>query len=86
MGYGRWQNLIFQIYSTQIAPPFSKWGHSYYHKTRKKEYTTYIGIKDNLCWRKDVYRFLRCYYANVTPANKKKYDRIMDKLKVVCEF
>lgn len=58
----------------------------YSHKTRKKEYTTYVGTKDNLCWRKDVYRFLRCYYANVTPANKKKYDRIMDKLKVVCEF
>ena len=56
--------------------------YGYSHKARKKDHTTYIGTKDNLCWRKDIYRFLRCYYANVLPVNRKKYDRILDKLKV----
>ena len=56
--------------------------YTYSDKVSKKNYTTYIGTKDNLCWRKDVYHYLRCYYANVPPASKKEYDRILDKLKV----
>ena len=82
--YFRDGGYVILFSGTMMQFDIDQYGYS--HKAHKKNYTTYIGTKNKLCWRKDVYRFLRCYYANVPPANKNKYDRILNKLKVVREF
>ena len=49
-------------------------------KKRKKIIAT--GVKDGKWWRKDEYRDVRIYYANVTVDNQKKYNKILDNIKI----
>lgn len=49
-------------------------------KKRKKIIAT--GVKDGKWWRKDKYRDVRIYYANVTADNQKKYNKILNNIKI----
>ena len=41
-----------------------------------------IGIENNKFWRKDVLSGIRIYYDNVSSKNKKKYDKVLDEIKI----
>ena len=60
--------------------PMDKYEPIEIHKKRKKIIAT--GVKDGKWWRKDKYRDVRIYYANVTADNQKKYNKILNNIKI----
>ena len=49
---------------------------------QRKNTKIFVGEKNNKYWRKDVYEGVRVYYDNVSPNNKKLYDKALNEMKI----